>query len=251
MPVAKADLHIHTRCSDGLASIEQLLEYVEHRTDLDVIAVTDHEDARGGLRARELAAKRGYRFEVVPGAEITTINGHLLGLFLESTPRSFRRVERTLEAIHAAGALAIAPHPMSWTTRSLSRRTIDRLCAAAEPGITFDAIELANPSPAGARAGRKAARLNAESWRLPATGGSDAHHLRCVGTGWTGFPGKGAEDLRCAIVAGTVTAHMTRYPSLREVGLHRVALQLAWGYSATPRKILGGSRGHETREKKG
>ncbi|MCE7929198.1 MAG: PHP domain-containing protein [Chloroflexi bacterium CFX7] len=244
MPVAKADLHIHTRCSDGMASIEQVLEFVERQTGLDVIAITDHEDARGGLRARELAAKRGYRFEVVAGAEITTLNGHLLGLFLESTPKSFRRVERTLEAIHSAGGLAIAPHPLSWTTRSLSKRTLDRLCAAGEPGITFDAIELANPSPAGAHAGRKAARHNASAWRLPATGGSDAHHLKCVGTGWTEFPGKSAEDLRAAILEGTVAAGMTRYPSLLEVGLHRVAMQLAWGYSATPRKILGGSRGH-------
>lgn len=241
--MAKADLHIHTRCSDGLASLDHVLEYVEHQTDLDVIAITDHEDARGGLRARELAAKRGYRFEVIPGAEITTLNGHLLGLFLESTPPSFRRVEKTLEAIHGAGGLAIAPHPLSWTTRSLSKRTIDRLCAVREPGIAFDAIELANPSPAGARAGRKAARLNAAIWRLPASGGSDAHHLQCIGTGWTEFPGERAAGLKAAIIEGTITAHMTRYPSLREMGLHRVALQLAWGYSATPRKLLGGSRG--------
>lgn len=249
--MAKADLHIHTRCSDGLGTIEQVLAYVEERTDLDVIAVTDHEDARGGLRARELAAKRGYRFEVIPGAEITTLNGHLLGLFLEATPKSFRRVERTLEAIHARGGLAIAPHPLSWTTRSLSRRTIDRLCTAREPGVTFDAIELANPSPAGRGAQVKARELNGAAWRLPATGGSDAHHLVCIGTGWTEFPGGGAAGLRRAIVEGTATAHMSRYPSWSAVGLHRVALQLAWGYAATPRKILGVSRGHRDTISKG
>src|SRR5438874_11379289 len=78
--VGKADLHLHTTVSDGMASVAALLEYVEQQTDLDVIAVTDHEDAAGGLRAQELAAKHRYRFEVVPGAEITTRHGHVLAL---------------------------------------------------------------------------------------------------------------------------------------------------------------------------
>ncbi len=240
--MAKADLHIHTRSSDGLGTVLQVLEFVEHQTDLDLIAITDHEDVRASLRARELAAMRGYRFGVIPGAEITTLHGHLVGLFIESTPRSFRRVERTLEAIHAAGGLAVVPHPMSWATRSLSRRTIDRICARNEAGITFDAIELANPSPAGTLTQNKAASLNASKWRLPAAGGSDAHHLVCIGKGWTEFAGAGAEALRKALREGTTTGHMSRYPSVGEMGIRRVALQLAWGYSATPRKILGGSR---------
>jgi len=90
--VGKADLHLHTTVSDGLVTVERLLEYVEHETDLDVIAVTDHEDALGGLRARELAAKRGYRVEVIPGAEVTTLQGHLLALFVVNAPKSFRTV---------------------------------------------------------------------------------------------------------------------------------------------------------------
>lgn len=239
--MAKADLHIHTRVSDGLGSIEQVLEYVERETGLDVIAITDHEDARGGLRARELAAKRGYRFEVVAGAEVTTIHGHVLALWVEDTPKSFRSVERTLEAVHSMGGLAIAPHPMSWLTRSISRRTLDRIAASREPGVVFDGIELANPSPAGRLTEAKAARLN-EEWRLAPTGSSDAHHLRCIGTGWTEFEGHGAGALRSAIEAGKTVARSGRYPSIREVGTRNVLMQLAWGYSATPRKILGGSR---------
>jgi len=245
--VTKADLHIHTRSSDGLGTVEQVLEYVEHHTDLDVIAITDHEDVRGSLQARELAAKRGYRFEVVPGAEITTLQGHLLGLFMESTPKSFRGVERTLEAIHRAGGLAVVPHPLSWATRSLSRRTVDRICARNEAGATFDAIELANPSPAGTLTRAKAGYLNESTWRLAATGGSDAHHLVCIGSGWTEFTGEGTEALRRALMEGTTTARMSRYPSVREMGVGRVIMQLAWGYAATPRKILGGSRGSHAR----
>lgn len=236
--MGKADLHVHTRVSDGLASVADVLEYVENETDLDVLAVTDHEDATGGLRARELAAKRRYRFEVVVGAEVTTLHGHLLALFVESSPKSFRSVESTLESVHEQDGLAVIPHPMSWLTRSLSRRTISRVCARAEPGIGFDGIELANPSPAGKVAGRKAAKLNETLWGLAPVGGSDAHHLLHLGRGWTEFAGCSAEDLRRALLDGATEAAMGRYPSTRDVGYGRAALGLAWGYTATPRKML-------------
>ena len=236
--MSKADLHLHTRVSDGFATVEELVRFVEEKTDLDVIAVTDHEDATGGLRAREVAAKRGCRFEVVPGAEVTTRHGHLLALFVEDSPKSFRSIEATLESVHERGGLAVVPHPLSFLTRSLSRRTIDRVCERAEEGITFDAIELCNPSPAGRHRAELATRLNHEAWGLPVTGGSDAHHLLQTGTAWTEFEGTGAEALRRAIVEGTTGAGLSRYPSLREIGLGRTALGLAWGYAATPRKMF-------------
>ncbi|MGH2631895.1 MAG: PHP domain-containing protein, partial [Tepidiformaceae bacterium] len=213
--MGRADLHIHTRVSDGLASVEQTLEYIEHHTGLDVVAITDHEDVAGGLRARELAATRGYRFQVVVGAEITTLQGHLLALFIETTPPSFRRVESTLDMIHQQGGLAVVPHPMSWLTRSISQRTLERIAlerialerSALEQtsagqggsGQTFDAIETANPSPAGKVTRARAVAANASRWQLAETGGSDAHHLRHIGTGWTEFEGTSVAALRSAI----------------------------------------------------
>ncbi len=233
----KADLHIHTRCSDGFGTTEQVLEYVEHQTDLAVIAITDHEDATGGLRARELAAKRNYRFEVVVGAEVTTLQGHLLALFIEHSPKSFRSVESAIENIHVQGGLAVVPHPMSWLTRSLSQRTIDRVCQRNEAGITFDAIEIANPSPAGRLTAEKAERNN-QHWGLAMTGSSDAHHLRHIGTGWTEFEGEDAAALKRALQNRTTMARRSAYPSMREVGYGKLVLGLAWGYAATPRKML-------------
>lgn len=241
--MGRADLHVHTRVSDGLATVEQVLEHAEALGNLDVIAITDHEDAAGGLRARELAASRGYRTQVVPGAEVTTMQGHLLALFVERCPRSFRSLERTLEDIHAQGGLAVVPHPMSWLTRSLSYRTIDRVVASAEPAIGFDGIETHNPSPAGRQAAAKTARLNGR-WGLPATGGSDAHHLAHIGTAWTTFPGSTADELRLALTEGRVQPGISAYPSVRAIGFRRTILGLAWGYTATPRKML--RRGPQT-----
>lgn len=239
--MGKADLHIHTRVSDGMATVDAVLAYVAERTDLDLIAVTDHEDVTGGLRAREAAARKGYRFEVVPGVEVTTLQGHLLGIGIEESPKSFRRVESTLDMIHSQGGVAIVPHPMSWLTRSLSERTIARICARGEAGIAFDAIETANPSPAGKIRAARAARLNETTWRLAETGSSDAHHLPHIGTGWTEFEGADFAALRTAIAGRTTRGCMTHYPSLREVGYGQVALGLVWGYAATPRKMAAGA----------
>ena len=38
-----ADVHIHTQASDGLASTQQVLDYVQAGSKLDVIAITDHD----------------------------------------------------------------------------------------------------------------------------------------------------------------------------------------------------------------
>ncbi len=234
--MGRADLHIHTRVSDGLCTVEQVVERAEQLA-LDVIAITDHEDASGGLRGRETAARRGLRVEVIPGAEVTTLQGHLVALFVERCPKSFRSIDRTLEDIHGQGGLAVIPHPMSWLTRSLSRRTIERIQAYQEPGVTFDGIETANPSPAGRLTAAKARRLNA-AWKLAETGGSDAHHLAHVGSGWTEFDGQTSNDLRAALAAGRVSAHTAAYAGLLEVGVGRTLAGLVWGYAATPRKML-------------
>ena len=120
----KADLHVHTSFSDGMADARELLEWVEERTALDVLAVTDHDDVRGALLAREIWARGRYRFELVVGAELTTIEGHLLALFVEEPLPNLCRVEKALEAINRQGGIAVAPHPMNPFTRSLGAREL-------------------------------------------------------------------------------------------------------------------------------
>ncbi len=235
--MGRADLHVHSRVSDGMATPEEVVDYVEFATDLDVVAVTDHEDVGGGLRARERAWRMGYTLEVVVGAEITTLHGHVLGLFIEETPASFKSIETTVETIHGMGGIAVVPHPLSWLTRSVSERTLRRL-ALEGPAALPDAMELHNPSPAGLRTAARAASLNAEHLHLPSVGGSDAHHLCHIGSGWTEFEGRKAGDLRAALRSGAVQGAMTGYPSLRETGLLQVIAGLGWGYTATPRKLM-------------
>jgi predicted metal-dependent phosphoesterase TrpH len=235
--MGKADLHIHTARGDGMADLPELLDHVQENTDLTVIAVTEHDDLRPGLEAREMCARGGYRFEVVPGAEVTTLEGHLLALYLEEPVESLRPLAETLEAVHRRGGLCIIPHPMSWLTRSIGQRKIERILRDGQDGVYFDGIEVANLS-SGARVSiKKARRLNEQRYHLAAVGGSDAHFLAVVGSAYTVFEGQGAEDLRRAILARTTQGVDGHQPSLTEIGLGQVARQQVRGLLVTPRKM--------------
>ena len=233
----KADLHIHTTLSDGMAEVSELLQYVQSQTDLDIIAVTDHDNIRGAWEARETWAKGRYRFQVVPGIEVTTIEGHLLALFVEKPVASLRPVEETLEAVHCLGGLCIIPHPMSWLTRSLNQHTIQRIIDSPHDGVYFDGLEIANQSP-GSRMGlRKAATLNRHRFHLAEVGGSDAHFLRAVGTAYTEFPGHTPEELRRSILEWTTHGVNGRHPTLLQIGLGQVLCQAWRGLTVTPRTM--------------
>src|SRR6266571_5258954 len=59
---SRADLHMHTNCSDGWPSPAELVDHAIARTDLRVIAVTDHDTLEGALRAVEHATPGFYVF---------------------------------------------------------------------------------------------------------------------------------------------------------------------------------------------
>lgn len=205
MDWGRADLHIHTTVSDGMMSVVEMLAWVEQRTDLAVIAVTDHDTVEGGLRARDLAARNGSRLQVIVGEEVTTRAGHLLALFIERTVPRFLSLEDTLQAIHEQGGLAVVPHPFSPLTYSIGQKALERALASGRPGVTVDALETRNHSIAGRIRYHQADRFNAR-YRLPETGGSDAHFLPALGAAFTSFPGRTADDLRAALRTGATRA---------------------------------------------
>lgn len=237
-----ADLHIHTSGSDGLPAPSEVLDYVQHHTELGVIAITDHDDLTPSLRARDLHARRGdYGYGFVTGMEVTTIEGHLIALFIEERVASFRSLPATLNAIHAQGGLAIIPHPMSPLTRSVGRHGIERILRRRNEGLWFDGIEVANPSPAGRVARRRGRALNEERFHLPEIGGSDAHFLPCIGSAYTTFDGVSGEDLRAAILGSTSGAVVERQVGLRQIGARPLLRQFVRAMGATPGKVLGRS----------
>jgi predicted metal-dependent phosphoesterase TrpH len=216
----KADMHLHTLYSDGTATIEALLQHVEERTDLDVVAITDHERLDGALRAREIHAAGGFSFELVVGEEITTRRGHLLALFIEERIPALRPLSETLERIHDQGGLAIAAHPMAPLTPSLGRRSLLALHAERDPRHQLDAIELLNPSAAGRSRRLARLHLNERVLHLPAVGNSDAHVLEHVGSAWTWFAGRSADDYRRAVSEHATVADGEHWSNWHNVAVY-------------------------------
>lgn len=202
----KADLQIHSSAGDGLDPVEAILEHVETRTDLAVIALTEHDDLRPAFALRDLAARRGARVVVIAGIEVTTRSGHLLALFVEDEIPMLRPLADTCRLIHERGGLAVVPHPLSYLTFSIGEGALRRLQRSGE---SVDAIETMNPSIAGRVRASRASILNRETFRVAETGSSDAHRAALVGTAWTEFPGVTAEDLRRAIRERTSVANGT------------------------------------------
>ena len=66
------DLHVHTVCSDGSASVAYVLDYAE-RIGLAYISVTDHDTLAGSDKALKLDRPGGVK--VIRGAEISARDG--------------------------------------------------------------------------------------------------------------------------------------------------------------------------------
>lgn len=221
-PLGRADLHMHTNLSDGWPTPKELVDHAVSNTDLNVIAVTDHDTIEGALRAAERAHRLRHRkLEVIVGEEVSSRDGHILALFLESRVRPGLSAAATVHAIHDQGGLAVAAHPFWRTQRQVRRGPVHGVGWLAAD-LDFDAIEVENATPGFYVFNQLAHRLNL-GLGAPEVGSSDAHILDAVGRAYTEFPGRSAADLRRAVESGGTQAGRSRY---RAVGLVRYA---AWG----------------------
>ena len=225
---SRADIHMHTILGDGWASPSRIIAEATSRR-LQVIAVTDHDHVEGAKRVAELLAQQESSLQLITGVEVSTRQGHLLGLFVNKAPKALRRVEESIEAIKEQGGLVIIPHPMGRLVPSLSRAKIDELL---NKGFPIDGIEIYNPSPANASM-RSTVRLANAQWGLAEMGGSDAHFWQHIGAAYTFFPGSTPDDLRSAILERTVRPGGHEIPPVRLSPATYVA-QCAWSWFVDP-----------------
>lgn len=203
---------MHTDASDGGPSPAELLDHIERNTDLDVIAITDHDTIDGALEAKRLHDRGNYRFELVIGQEITSQDGHIVALFITKPVPKELPAGDTIRRIHAQGGLAIAAHPL------LTLRYIDPdMLTADGVGVDvlmseqFDGIEIINGSPTMSEENSRARLLNRTILFRAELGGSDAHILEAIGKGYTLFPGRTAAAFRKAVEQKTTEPVGTRY----------------------------------------
>src|SRR5438046_5483844 len=132
------DLHTHSFFSgDGVSSPEDLIAAARAK-GLSGIAITDHNtcDAVNYLLEKGLMRLDGLPvndFLVLPGAEVTTADGHLLCIGAELPYLKGKPAREVCDMIHERGGLAIPPHPYD-LFRAATR-------ISPQPTLPSDALE--------------------------------------------------------------------------------------------------------------
>jgi predicted metal-dependent phosphoesterase TrpH len=202
-----ADLHIHTIYSyDGTASVPAVLARAQ-QIGLNVIAITDHDEIRGSLKAFDLAPSFG--IEVIPGIEITTAEGDLLALFITEKIQPGLSLIETIVKVGEAGGICIAPHPMARGAgmKSLSGPSILQALRHPDASRILIGIETYNATALDRKGNQNAQALLAEYPGIAQVGNSDAHTLQAIGLGTTEFLGYTAAHLLDALWIGATDVH--------------------------------------------
>ena len=166
----KADLHVHTTYSnDSVISAKELIFYAK-KSGLNAVAVTDHNKIEGALKIAQQTD-----FLVIPGIEVSSKHGHIIGLDVNTLIPRGLSVDETVNRIHEAGGIAIACHPFAMLKGSIGKYISDK----------FDAIETINASAFPFERATNQANQVAERLKLPKVGGTDAHYGPVIGQAYT------------------------------------------------------------------
>jgi predicted metal-dependent phosphoesterase TrpH len=190
------DLHVHTKYSfDSSAEPEEIVEYAI-KAGLAGIAVTDHDTIQGIAETTRLA---GGRLLVIPGVELSTDLGDIIGYFIK---KEFKLEDgdplEAIRAIKGQGGLVCLPHPTRLQLTEIEDKGLVR---------EFDLIEAFN-----ARRHKLGHVLEfggepfildfAERHGLVITAGSDTHTPVDVGSGRTVMPASTLDEVRRALIKG-------------------------------------------------
>lgn len=174
----KIDFHTHTdRSIDGVSTIGQMIESARKK-GLDAIAITDHNICSNDI------FDTNNDVLLIPGCEISTLEGHIVGVFLKDNidvgrlwNRKLPSVEEAVQEIHNKGGVAILAHPFASNSKISSKEHLADI---------VDGVEVKN-----ARACFKNIRANdmaqelAHQYNLICIGGSDGHSKAEVGNAYT------------------------------------------------------------------
>ncbi|MCI8481078.1 MAG: hypothetical protein HFG08_09450 [Oscillibacter sp.] len=203
----RLDLHVHScRSPDGCMSLAEIVERAR-AAGLSGAAVCDHDLA---LTDPPVFPD----FLLIPGVEVSTEYGHLLGLFVTGPVKAWS-LRQAVDIIHGQGGLAVLAHPFE---RS-------RDAARLEPIVPLlDGAEVWN-----GRADRKIRQANAlaeafaRAHGLRPFAGSDAHLPQEIGNGVTAVE---AEALTLAAAKTALLAGEARISGRRSRAWYTARSQL-------------------------
>jgi hypothetical protein len=200
-----AILHLHSSFSDGMSTVDELLDEVEANSTIDILGITDHDDCRSFAAAMDWKRRHpGSRVQPIWGTELTVFGfTHVLAFkmrppFPTSVPKKFLALKKATAELHAMGCHLVAPHvdaPMV----GIGRRRLARV--ATEMG--FVGYELLTPYFT-AEDTLPELRAIGERHNLVALGGPDAHFIEDLYRIKLGFPGHTVEDFERSWLERTV-----------------------------------------------
>ena len=173
----KIDMHVHTKYSlDGTG---EPFEFVNNarKIGLSGIAITDHNEIKGALEAREFI-KGTKDFLVIIGEEISTDRGHILAYNIRKKVERDLTPEETVKRINDQGGFAVVAHPDRFPS-GIKKEMI--------PGLEVAGIEVMNGATVAFK--NNAARILALKLGKGMLGGSDAHAPKKIGATYTVFEG--------------------------------------------------------------
>ena len=228
----RADLHIHTTASDGIHPIRQVLEHITRMGSLDVIAITDHDCLDASLWAYH--HRHLYPFDIVPGMEVTSIDGHVLALWVTSPIPAYLSLKETVAAIHEQDGIAVLAHPLELT---IAPHTFWRYLTRPEVLLNagVDAVEVFNAG-AFTVGCNQLMKLAYRRRAIPQLGNSDSHMCATIGRGITRFRGSTAAELRESIANGLTSAEGMRWGITAYLRLSRSFIQRKLSEFSTERQ---------------
>jgi len=191
------DIHIHSNYSDGANSIGEIVNHAK-KLGLGGIAITDHNEIEGSLRAMEFDSAD---FRVIPGIEVSSREGHIVGLGVGKVVYSKLSAEETVKRIHELGGLAIAVHPYDRIRSGVGDLIYE---------LDFDAVEIYNGHTLSVT---KSPEDTMKGLSIPAVCGSDAHCLDEIGMAVIKVEGDPIEAIRKGEV--TIEEHIKTSRILR------------------------------------
>ena len=175
----RADLHIHTNFSyDGLSSPKEMVRAAIEK-NINCICIADHGEIKGAIEAMKFGFDKNIL--VIPGIEVLTNSGDILGINVRKIIPSGLSVKQTIKEIRRQGGIAIIPHPFDWPMMGFWGGE-KKLCR-----VDADAIEVFNASVVFNFANKKALNFCQKN-NLCFTAGSDAHRAEFVGRGYIEIP---------------------------------------------------------------
>jgi predicted metal-dependent phosphoesterase TrpH len=220
----RLDLHVHSRHSpDSRLALEQIAAQTPY-AGLRGFALTDHNTVAGHREIGPLI-QRFPGLVILPGVEVSALEGHLLAYGVSEAPPAHRPVAETIEWVRGHGGESVLAHPFRWA------HGVGRHVAESAPVRAIEVINGHSSLVANAKAELVAARRH-----LGETGGSDVHELSDLGRAFTVFPAEAAttDDLLEAI---RTRRSVPGGQSLRWRG------RLRWGVRTGALRVARGFRG--------